>query len=169
MQTQTTLFSKQSNGRRARADTNENLQANLVRAAKAVKREDVMRDDLTFHVLRITQVANSANIAAETFSQVQITLFSKGLTMHKPVIEIDEGARRVVWRVGRSQPFQPLHTPWGRLWRGEESSQGVEAWVDANAAFELVMEGDTITLFESISPGRHRYLLTVLDSTDVAG
>jgi len=33
----------------------------------AVKREDVMRDDLTFHVLRITPVANSANIAAEIF------------------------------------------------------------------------------------------------------
>jgi len=44
-----------------------------------VKREDVMRDDLTFHVLRITPVANSANIAAETFSQAQTTLFSKFL------------------------------------------------------------------------------------------
>jgi len=32
-----------------------------------VKREDVMRDDLTFHVLRITPAANSANIAAEIF------------------------------------------------------------------------------------------------------
>jgi len=30
---------KQSHGRRARADTNENLQANLARAAKAVKRD----------------------------------------------------------------------------------------------------------------------------------
>jgi len=44
------LFSEQSNGRRARADTDENLQANLARAAKTVKREDVMRDDLTFYV-----------------------------------------------------------------------------------------------------------------------
>jgi len=42
-----------------------------------VKREDVMRDDLTFHVLRITPVANSANIAAEIFSQAQTTLFPK--------------------------------------------------------------------------------------------
>ena len=58
-------------------DTDENLQVNLVRAAKAVKREDVMRNDLTFHVLRITLVANSANITAETFSQAQTTLFSK--------------------------------------------------------------------------------------------
>jgi len=39
----------------------------LARATKAVKREDVMRDDLTFHVLRITPAANSANIAAEIF------------------------------------------------------------------------------------------------------
>jgi len=39
-----------------------------------VKRKDVMRDALTFHVLRITPVANSANIAAEIFSQAQTTL-----------------------------------------------------------------------------------------------
>jgi len=39
---------------------------NLVQTAKAVKREDVMRDDLTFHVLRITPVANSADIATPT-------------------------------------------------------------------------------------------------------
>jgi len=74
------LFSEQSDGRRARADTDENLQANLVRAAKAVKREDVMRDDLKFHVLRITLVANSANIAADVVSQPQTTLFSKQAT-----------------------------------------------------------------------------------------
>jgi len=40
-----------------------------------VKREDVMRDALTFHVLRITPVANSANTAAETLSQAQTALF----------------------------------------------------------------------------------------------
>jgi len=45
--------------------------------AKAVKREDVMRAPLTFHVLRITSIAVSANIAAETFSQVQTTSFSE--------------------------------------------------------------------------------------------
>jgi len=79
-------FSNQSDGRRARANTDENGNADsadasqrgsaqiifsicvhLARATKAVKREDVMRDDLTFHVLRITPVANSANIAAEIF------------------------------------------------------------------------------------------------------
>jgi len=37
----------------------------------------VKRDDLTFHVLRITPVANSANIAAETLSQARTTLFSE--------------------------------------------------------------------------------------------
>jgi len=42
---------------------------------KPVKREDVMRDDLTFYVLRITPVANPANIAAEVFSLTQTTLF----------------------------------------------------------------------------------------------
>jgi len=50
--------------------------AQMARAAKIVKREDVMRDALTFHVLRITLVANSANIAADVFSQPQTTLFS---------------------------------------------------------------------------------------------
>jgi len=48
-----------------------------LRPQMVVKREDVMRDDLTFHVFRITPVANSANIAAETFSQAQTTSFSK--------------------------------------------------------------------------------------------
>jgi len=48
-----------SDGRRVRADTDKNLQANLVRAAKAVKREDVMRDNLTFHVLPMTPVAKT--------------------------------------------------------------------------------------------------------------
>ena len=78
------LFSEQSNGRRARADADENLQANLARAAKVVKREDVMREDLTFHVLRITPAANSANIAAEIFSQAQTTLFSKQRHLRPP-------------------------------------------------------------------------------------
>ena len=36
--------------------------AQMVRATKAVKREDVMRDDLTFHVLRITSIAVSAHV-----------------------------------------------------------------------------------------------------------
>jgi len=48
-----------------------------LRPQTAVKREDVMRDDLMFHVLRITLVANSANIAAETLSQARTTSFSK--------------------------------------------------------------------------------------------
>ena len=38
-----------------------------------VKREDVMRDDLTFHVFRITPVANSANIA-DTDENLQANL-----------------------------------------------------------------------------------------------
>jgi len=74
---QLSVSSKQFGVGPVSVDTDENLQVNLVRAAKAVKREDVMRNDLTFHVLRITLVANSANITAETFSQAQTTLFSK--------------------------------------------------------------------------------------------
>ena len=47
------------------------------RTVKAVKREDVMRNDLTFHVSCITPVANSANIAADIFSQSQTTLVQR--------------------------------------------------------------------------------------------
>ena len=43
------------------------MQVNLARADEFVKREDVKREVLTFHVLRITLAASSANIAAETF------------------------------------------------------------------------------------------------------
>ena len=49
-----------------------------------------MRDDLTFHVLRITLVANSANIAAETLSQVQTTLFSKQSNGRRARADTDE-------------------------------------------------------------------------------
>ncbi len=88
--------------------------------------------------------------------------------MDEPRLEIDESRRQILWRVSLCRPFERLSTPWGVLWRGEETGGGVEAWVDAHAAFELIMEGEAITLFESVTPGRHRYLLTVLDSTDVA-
>jgi len=61
---------KQSNSGWASAETDENLQANLTRLAACVMRNPVMRNDLTFHVLRVTLVVNSANIAAEVFLQV---------------------------------------------------------------------------------------------------
>jgi hypothetical protein len=86
----------------------------------------------------------------------------------EPVLEIDSERRQVVWRVRLSQPFVRLQTPWGVLWRGREVGAGVEAWVEAHEGFELIMEGEAMTLFEVVTPGRHRYLLTVLDSTDVA-
>ncbi len=89
--------------------------------------------------------------------------------MYEPdVLEIHEDARQVTWRVMASRPFDRLRTPWGWLWRGEETGAGVEAWVEADADFLLILEGETITLVEHVAPGRHRYLLTVLDSTNVA-
>jgi len=81
---------KQSDCGPVSVDTYENLQANLARATKAVKREDVMRDALTFHVLRMTPVANSANIAADVFSQPQTTLFSKRSNGGRARADIDE-------------------------------------------------------------------------------
>ena len=52
-------------------DTDENLQANRARAAKVVKREDVMRDDLTFHVLRITSIAASVHVGCTFIFQTK--------------------------------------------------------------------------------------------------
>ena len=72
---------------------------NLARTAKAVKREDVMRDALTFHVLRITPVANSANIAAETLSQARTTLSSKQTPMNSEYDTILSQVRR--WPVNK--------------------------------------------------------------------
>jgi len=43
------------------------------RAAKAVKREDVMRDDLTFHVLRITSIVASAHVGRAFIFQTKRT------------------------------------------------------------------------------------------------
>jgi len=53
----------------------KNLTAKLARAADFVMRNFVMRNDLTFHVLRITLVANSAT-----------TLSPKGLCKRRKVI-----------------------------------------------------------------------------------
>ena len=52
------------------------VQANLVRAAKAVKREDVMRDALTFHVLRITSIVASAHVGRAFILQTKRTFIS---------------------------------------------------------------------------------------------
>ncbi len=84
------------------------------------------------------------------------------------MLKIDEAQRLVIWDVRRSAPFQRLQVPWGELWLGEELEAGVEIWVTAHAAFDLIVEGEAIRLFEAVAPGRHRFLLTVLDSTDVA-
>jgi hypothetical protein len=53
----------------------ENQADSLARSAGFVKREGVMRDVLTFHPLRFTPVAGSANIAAEFFLQPTPKLF----------------------------------------------------------------------------------------------
>ncbi len=88
--------------------------------------------------------------------------------MYEPdVLEIHEAARQVTWRVMAAVPFERLRTPWGWLWRGEETGAGLEVWVEAEMPFLLTVEGEAITLVEHVTPGRHRLLLTALDSTDV--
>ena len=88
--------------------------------------------------------------------------------MPDETLTIDEKMRSVLWQVDETQPFQRLRIPWGVLWRVEEGGAGLEVWVDAAEAFDLLMECGAISYFEAVTPGRHRFILTVLDSTDVA-
>ena len=84
------------------------------------------------------------------------------------ILTIDEKAKSVVWRVDGAPPFQRLHIPWGVLWRGREGGAGLEVWLEADDAFDLLMEHGGIRYFEAVTPGPHHFILTVLDSTDVA-
>ncbi len=88
--------------------------------------------------------------------------------MMENVLEIDKETRQVVWRVAQALPDQRLQTPWGAMWRGEELGAGLAVWVDAREAFDLTMIYGPTRYFEAVAPGRHRFILTVLDSTDVA-
>jgi len=88
--------------------------------------------------------------------------------MPERALTIDEDERMAIWRVAMTPPYQRLHTPWGELWRGEESGAGQEVWVEATSDFALLMAYGPTSYLEAITPGRHRYLLTALDSADVA-
>ena len=83
-------------------------------------------------------------------------------------LEIDKETRAVIWRVAQTLPQKRLQTPWGDLRRGSDQGAGPEVWIDAREAFELTMIYGPTRYFEAIIPGRHRFILTVLDSTDVA-
>ena len=84
------------------------------------------------------------------------------------MLVIDKETREVIWRVEQTLPHQSVRTPWGDLWRGSNSGAGPEVWVEAREAFDLTMIYGPTSYFEAIIPGRHRFILTVLDSTDVA-
>ena len=84
------------------------------------------------------------------------------------VLTIDEEERLGSWRVAQARPHEHLRTPWGELWRGEEGGAGLEVWVEAAESFHLLMTYGPTSYFETVAPGRHRYILTALDSTDVA-
>ncbi len=88
--------------------------------------------------------------------------------MTETALMIDEKSRWVSWRVALTPAHQREVSPWGEMWRGEESGAGLEVWVEASASFDLLMQHGPTSYFEAITPGRHRFLLTVLDSTDVA-
>jgi hypothetical protein len=83
-------------------------------------------------------------------------------------LTIDNEQRLLTWQVDLTPPHQRLRTPWGELWRGEEGGPGLVVWVEASEFFDLLMHYGTASYFEAVTPGRHRFVLTVLDSTDVA-
>jgi len=81
---------------------------------------------------------------------------------------INEKIKRVAWRVTPASPGQRWVTPWGEMWLGEEQGAGQVVWVDASECFDLTMTYGPTSYFEAIIPGRQRFLLTLLDSSDVA-
>lgn len=81
---------------------------------------------------------------------------------------IDDEARLVIWHVDDTTSRRRLQTPWGELWRGEHLGAGLEVWVAARESFSLMMVYGPTSFFEAIAPGRHRFVLTILDSSDVA-
>lgn len=89
-------------------------------------------------------------------------------TVRDCALMIDEEQRLVIWLVTLSPPHQHLCAPWGELWREDESGAGLVVRVKAREPFDLMMDYGPASYFESVPAGRHRFLLTLLDSTDVA-
>ena len=87
--------------------------------------------------------------------------------MSEPLLILDPHAREAIWDAIQTPVGQRVPLPWGVVWRGEELGAGMEVWVEAWAPFTLVVHGDRVMLLEPIQPGRHRLLLTRLDSTEV--
>ncbi len=83
-------------------------------------------------------------------------------------IVIDYEARLVIWHLTEATSQHRQQTPWGVLWRGENLGAGLEVWVEASEPFSLLMTYGPTSYFETITPGRHRFILTILDSGDVA-
>ncbi len=86
--------------------------------------------------------------------------------MCESLLIVDEAQREVIWCVALSHPDQRITTPWGVLWRGQDLPEGLEIWVEAHASFFLIAQGERAIRAEAITPGRHRLLITWLDSTD---
>ena len=83
-------------------------------------------------------------------------------------IVIDHEARLVIWHVNEATSQHRQQTLWGDLWLGENLGAGLEVWVAARESFTLLMTYGPTSYFEAITPGRHRFVLTILDSSDVA-
>lgn len=80
---------------------------------------------------------------------------------------VDEGKRLAECRLPAMAPGVRVSLPWGEVWVGEEKGQGAEIWVEAREPFTLLLHGLHADYFEYVQPGTSRYLLTVLDRTDV--
>ena len=86
--------------------------------------------------------------------------------MCESLLSIDETQREVIWCVALSHPDQRIIIPWGVLWRGRDLPEGLEIWVEAHAPFFLIAQGERAMRAEAITPGRHRLVITWLDSTE---
>lgn len=85
----------------------------------------------------------------------------------KAPIRVETEARLVECLIGQEGPGTRYETPWGMIELGEETGAGLRITVEASEDFDLLLHRGATSLFEHLSPGRRRLLLTHLDRTDV--
>jgi len=85
-------------------------------------------------------------------------------------VELFPDDRRVVWRL-RAAPPHVSHLRLGDspivLQAEADTGGGIAVVVEADQPFQLEIETEFTTYLEQVPAGRTRYLLTVLDRTDV--
>lgn len=86
-------------------------------------------------------------------------------------VEIDAAQARITWRLYENTPIGVRNLQMGQrkvsLLATEEKGAGVQAKVVSDGEFELEIVTPTTAYLEIVSPGENRYILTVLDRTEV--